>query len=635
MTTPPLSTSLSTDALAAALHDAANTQVARQGQRTAPAPTTTGGTPRMGSSANTRAGELRDMSVLNKILRGITGRSAELAESNYNLLRQRLQAGFSHIMAGYGVADMVKDVKLENNLSTQEKQDSAAVARLADLSARPMPANVKRGEFGVAPLDIMPYVDPKTKKFAATILEMNGSGYGNITTMEAGMLDKTMKAMGDVAHVLESEPNALFVVACSGREDPPAFGQSKKIHEKLMIANAIDTAIRQHHLEGQLAEAMTENGGASPGAPSGGARIIGLDSFDADALERNDKGEVVIENSVAKEKPGRDKDGIANLNKILSEQGDWNNPKEPAIVVGYTAQLAKAIQIGDDGAPYLNGRKVNVINNDRLILNINSLNEAQGKKLDTDQFIASNASYLPAASKGHAYAFANQYNKQPEVAAEFPQFSRPIVNEQAHSVEEIHTKVLDLLKEGKRAIIKPHGTGHGDGIRAFDMPELADPAKILAEIEESLAQVKGTYGDRGGLPYTISEYLTAARIDQPGHPLHTMKYELRIPVLADVTDPEQRLLKATHGAIIKIDGGSKLREGESGDFSKSFASVSAQVLATGLSADNFMKPLSDPETLKLLNLTEDDIAPLLKWATGYVAHTLENIDQAETILDKK
>lgn len=301
MTTPPLSTSLSTDALAAALHDAANTQVARQGQRTAPAPTTTGGTPRMGSSANTRAGELRDMSVLNKILRGITGRSAELAESNYNLLRQRLQAGFSHIMAGYGVADMVKDVKLENNLSTQEKQDSAAVARLADLSARPMPANVKRGEFGVAPLDIMPYVDPKTKKFAATILEMNGSGYGNITTMEAGMLDKTMKAMGDVAHVLESEPNALFVVACSGREDPPAFGQSKKIHEKLMIANAIDTAIRQHHLEGQLAEAMTENGGASPGAPSGGARIIGLDSFDADALERNDKGEVVIENSVAKE----------------------------------------------------------------------------------------------------------------------------------------------------------------------------------------------------------------------------------------------------------------------------------------------------------------------------------------------
>ena len=588
----------------------------------------------MAGTATQRATELRDVAVQSAILRNITGKDADLAEKNFDLLKNRLGDGFTKIMTGTGVANLVKDVKLENNLSTQATQDSKATERLANASALPMPANVGRGEFTVAPLDIMPYVDPKTGKFAATVLEMNGNGYGNITTMEKNMLAKAMHSMGDVAAVIEKEPNALFVVGCSGREDPPAFGQSKKIHEKLMIAQAIDKEIQKKQVPGLLAEAMSEDGGASNPKPIG-AKIIGLDSFDGDALLRDGQGKVVIKDSVAQQKEGRDKDGIADLHSTLDKIADWHNPTQPAIVVGYTAQLARAIKIDADGTPTLNGRKVSVINNDRLVLNINALNEAEGKKLDTKKFISSNISYLPAASKGHAYAFANDYNKQPEVAAKFPQFSREIINEQAGSIDEIHSKVLELLSQGKRVIIKPSGTGHGDGIRAFDLPEAATPNAIRKEIEESYAQVKGTYGERGGFPYTISEYLTAARIDKPGHPLNTMKYELRIPVLGDVTDPEQRLLKATHGAIIKIDGGSALREGENGDFSKNFASVSAQVLKTGLSADNFMKPLADPKTLDLLGLTEKDVGELLKWATGYVAHTLTNIDKAETILDKK
>ena len=637
--TPNLNTVFSSAALETALHDAANTAIVDRTRPAPAAPTATGGTPRMGGTANLRAGELRDLSAQNTILRNITGRDTALAEKNFELLKIRLGDGFTKILSSPGVAAMVKDVKLENNLLTQSKQDSDAVKRLADASAVPMPANIKPGEFTVAPLDIMATKPAEIRRFAATLLEFNGVGYGNSTTLEKNTLDTVLRATGDVASILAKEPNALFVIGCSGREDPPAFGQSKKIHEKLMIARAMDRTIRDHQrqdlLPDLLAEAMTEDGGTSNPNPVGGARIIGLDSFDANALQRDSEGKVVIENSEAKEKPGHDKDGIASLNKTLDDLGDWHNPRQPAIVVGYTAQLAKAITLGDDGTPYLNGRKVNLINNDRLVLNINSLNASQGRKLDTGKFTSSNISYLPAASKGHAYAFANQYNQRPEIAAQFPQFSREIINEQANSIEEIHEKVLDLLKQGKRVIIKPHGTGHGDGIRAFDIPELNDPAQVLAEIKESLAQVKGTYGDRGGLPYTISEYLTAARINQPGHPLHGMKYELRIPVYADVTDPDNRMLKATHGAIIKIDGGSALKEGESGDFSKSFASVSSQVLATGLSADNFMKPLSDPETMKLLGVTEEDILELLKWATGYVAHTLANIDQAETILDKK
>lgn len=202
---------------------------------------------------------------------------------------------------------------------------------------------------------------------------------------------------------------------------------------------------------------------------------------------------------------------------------------------------------------------------------------------------------MPAASKSDAYAFANEYNARPDIAGKFPQCARPIINQQAHSIEELHEKVMALLEQGIRVIIKPRGTGHCDGVRAFDIPERADPERVLEEIRGSLNEVEGKYADRGGLPYTVSEYLSARRIDQPGHPMHTMKYELRLPVLADTTDPKNRLLKAIHGAVIKIDASSQLKEGEDGNFSKKFAGVSAQVLDTGLPAEHFMLPLSNPK----------------------------------------
>ena len=591
------------------------------------------GTPPEAGTGRARAQELRDMGKHRNVLNAMAGKDSSLAQANYDLLNARLGSGFLHIMNGTGVVDLVKDVKLENHRQIQNRQDPEATARLARLATAPMPANIGRGEFGVCPLDVMLYDSPESK-FGSTILEMNGSGYGDITTMEPNMLEMAMKAMGDVAHVLDETPNALFVIACSGREDPPAFPQSKKIHEKLMIAQAMNEAIKMRQVPGLLQEAMTKDGGASNPKPIG-AQIVGLDSFDADALERDSTGQAIVERGIAKEKSGRDKDGIANLHKTLDDLGDWHAPKQPTIIVGYTGQLAQAIKIGADGAPYLNGRKVNVINNDRLIQNIEALGEKHGKKLDLGTFLASNVSYVPAASKSDAYAFANEYNARPEIAAKFPHCSRPIVNQTAHSIEELHEKVLALLEQGIRVIIKPRGTGHCDGVRAFDIPELADPAKILEEIRESLHEVDGKYAERGGLPYTVSEYLSARRINKPGHPMHTMKYELRLPVLADVTDPEKRFLKATHGGVIKIDASSKLKEGESGNFSKRFAGVSAQVLETGLPAEHFMLPLSDPETLELLDLTEEDVQPLLQWAVGYVEHVLTNIDRVGAVQDAR
>lgn len=585
-----------------------------------PIPTETGGSPRVAGSSSRAAG-LREVanSVVASILENITGKDEGLAKKNLSLLQKRLGEGFVKMMTSPGIAEMVRDVKLEQNFDTQKGQNAELAKYFGDASAVPMPANIKPTEFVVAPLDIMPFKIPGSNEFHATLLELNGTGYGNITTMEPNTLDSVMNSFGNVSHILKDEPTALFLVACSGREDPPAFGQSKKIHEKLMIANAMQTTI---------ANAQQEEFAAT-GAEVRGVQVLGIDSFDFDALVLKD-GKPVVENSKALEKPGCDKDGVANMHNTLN-QHNWNNPTQPTVLVGYTAQLAKAIEI-KDGTPFLNGRKVSFIGNDRLVLNINALNESSGKKLDTRNFTSNNISYVPAASKGHAYAFTNQFNKAD--GANYPGFSREIVNEQASTLEEIEEKVLSMLDQGKRVIIKPSGTGHGDGIRAFDIPEKATPDSIRREIKESYDSVKGTYGDRGGFPYTISEYLTADRVSKEDSRLKSMKYEFRVAVYSDYSDKEKGPQLKAVPAIIKIDGGSKLAEGQSGDFSKSFASVSAQVLATGLPASEFMKPLCSEDTLDLVGVSVAEMTDLCKWSTRLVSHILANVDQSDTLLNK-
>lgn len=544
-----------------------------------------------------------------------------LTEKNIDILKKRLNENFVEIMNSPGVAEMVKGIKLESNFDTQAGQDPALAKRFADASAIPLPKNIKPGEFIVAPLDIMPYRTPGSNQLEATLLEFNGTGYGNITTMEPNMLKTVMHSFGNIESILKEDPNAVFVIAGSGREDPPKFGASKKIHEKLMIGSAMISSIH----------AFQEQNAAKVGAPKTGVKFkfIGLDAFDESALALDERGQVIMENSKAVEKEGMDKDGIAEINNMLDREG-WGDAKQPVVIAGYTSQLARAIQI-HDGAPYLNGRKVNLISNDRLVMNINALNKSSGVQLNTDTFTSSNKSFLVAASKGHAYAFTNEFNKAS--GTEFPGFNREIINHQANTKEEVFRQVIQMLTEGKRAIIKPSGTGHGDGIVPFDLDEVTDHAAIKTQIERSYDLVKGTYGDRGGFPYTTSEYLTAGRINKPGSNVHTMKYEFRVAVFADYSDKEAGPQLKAHPSIIKIDGGSALAEGESGDFSKHLASVSAQVLTTGQPASDFMKPLSSPEVLDLLGISEAEITGLCKYATRLVAHALENVDRAETIMD--
>ncbi len=507
--------------------------------------------------------------------------------------------------------------KLENNTDFAGRQDINILNRIATASAIDLPKNIKPGEFVVAPLDIMPHEIPGGKK-GAMLLELNGTGYGNITTLHPETLKSINNSFAMIADSLKDVPNALVLVPCSGREDPPNFAASKKIHEKIMIGSSISERFKAlGH------EKVTE---------------IGIDSFQkksSNTLKNLRQGLKTDVKAGLEAVRHFDQDGIRAMRKKLRKAG-WNaKDAGPTVVVGYTAQLAKAIKIGENGEPMMFGRRVHAIVNDRASLNVDALHARKGKKLDPNTFIACNRSYVPAADKGTAYAYMNEFNST-AAAKMTPEYAREIVNKQANSLAEIEEKVLEMLKEGRHAIIKPSGTGHGDGIVPifaheweghpdFKPADAGGYPAISEQIKKSYDSVKATYGDRGGFPYTVGEYVIADRIKSDNPAFDTMKYEYRVAVYADYSNPEKPQLKAAP-AIIKIDAGSQLQEGQDGKFSKQLASVSTQVLQTGRPASDFMKPLANAETMEMIDFPEEEMTKLCQWATKAVGYILENVD---------
>jgi len=520
------------------------------------------------------------------------------------VIAKRRQAILIHIddtMAAGG--SEFNGVKMEDNRPIQDRQDSAMIRRITAASAWPLPKNIKKGEFVVVPRDEMP-CEFSDGVEGSTMLEFNGSGYGNFTTMEKESMADMLIGYSMIGERLLDpsddmyDPNGLIIITNSGREDPPKFAHSKKTHEKDLIKNAVVQPFREAGIK---------------------AQGLFVDAFDENA-----------ENRV----------NMDQMRETLQAAG-WDNPTGPTIINGYTAQMAQAIE-SRNGVPYLFGRRVRAFLNDRGILNVDALNKKNGEKLDPDTFIACNRTYVPAADKGVAYAYHNDFSRT-EAAKEFPEFTRPTLNIQCHTPDEYEQESYKLLDQGKHIIGKPSGTGHGDGIlpmftfeRQHELGEEV-PEELLAkiggwgsireQIEKSLKKVKDTYGDRGGFPITLSEFVFASRINKPGDPgFHTAKYEFRIAMYVDWKDPDEPMIVA-YPSIIKIDAGSILKEGEDGRFSKELASVSTQVLKTGRPASDFMQPVCNAETMAMIGKDEAYFMRMCQAATRMAALTLANVDK--------
>ncbi len=292
---------------------------------------------------------------------------------------------------------------------------------------------------------------------------------------------------------------------------------------------------------------------------------------------------------------------ILALDALVANRG-WRRSLRPTVILGYTRDLvdyADAVR----GAPRLFGRRVAAIVNDRFLYNL----EASRGVLDADSFLPANRCYKAGADKATAYRHVNSFARDRSDKA-----CEPVKFDVCYNVDQLIQTVVTRLRLDEQVVVKPSGTGHGDGIEFF----FGDEATSVVEerIGRSLSVVRERYGEGAGFPYTVTEYLNAEVIRAPGHALRGCKYELRIVVYR-----RGSMLRAVP-SIAKV--APEVWDPSNPSRGSLINNVSASIRGGKTSGRDHVLPLCMRETLDALDLDEDVLGGLCRWATGYVAHVL-------------
>ena len=278
----------------------------------------------------------------------------------------------------------------------------------------------------------------------------------------------------------------------------------------------------------------------------------------------------------------------------------------PSVVLGYSRELVAHTDVVG-GIPRLFGRPAASIVNDRFLWNLTAAHGA----LDADAFLPANRCYEAGADKAAAYRHVNSYAARHRLDGKASTVRFDVCRDAGTLIETVHAR----LGKGEQVVIKPSGTGHGDGIEFFFGSETEEV--IRERVYRSMGLVGERYGQGAGLPYTVAEYLDADVVRAPGHALHGCKFELRVvvyrhgtvlravPSIAKVAPEIWDPVHPTRAALIN--------------------NISASVRGGKTSGADHVLPLCAPETLRTLDLDVEALTQLCGWATGYVAHVLAQL----------
>lgn len=282
----------------------------------------------------------------------------------------------------------------------------------------------------------------------------------------------------------------------------------------------------------------------------------------------------------------------------------------PAIVLGYMKDFLDHLTLADDGRLFLLGRPVHAAINDRFCLNVL---HRFGHQVDLAQWWTMNRGFLAGADKGVAYRLFNDFQ------ARTPQscFAERVHFARAEDRDELIDTVLAWVRRGRKAVIKPQGTGLGHGIRFFlSSAERTDD--IIARIDESVRETEAYYHLKGGaFPYTICEYLDTCTI-QKEHPLRGHKFEIRIAVYRD-GDTLKAFPSITKIASERYDPACPAQMAL-------INNITASAQSKRTAGTEFMLPLSRRDTLDLLDLTVADIEHVCTASTRFVRFLLDSVE---------
>jgi len=283
-------------------------------------------------------------------------------------------------------------------------------------------------------------------------------------------------------------------------------------------------------------------------------------------------------------------------------------------VLGHFRELAEATTCDADGRLRFLGAPVSATINDRFCLN---LAKRYDHRIDLERWFTANRCFVAGADKGAAYDLSNRFLAEAPATA-FPSVDRAIPFDWARSADELFDTVRRWLRQGRRPVIKPQATGLGHGIEFFLDPNEPE-ASIRERIDRSIAFVDDHYDfQKGGLPYTVCEYLDTACVPDPTHDLYGHKFELRVVVYRD--GPWLRPFPS----IAKVS--CERFDAASPDRSMLINNVTASAGRSRRPGCEFALPLSNEKTLASLEIETETLDELCRFCTAYVGSVLQSLE---------
>jgi hypothetical protein len=300
---------------------------------------------------------------------------------------------------------------------------------------------------------------------------------------------------------------------------------------------------------------------------------------------------------------------VFSATQVLQDPQSFQTHR-PAIVLGYIKDFVDHLELEADGSLTLAGRKVHAGVNDRFCLNVI---QKFGTGVDLNQFWTVNRGFLAGADKGIAYGLLGEFLAQRSLQY----FPRQVNYARVPDRDGLIATVLDWVRQGRKTVIKPQGTGLGHGIEFFlDRDENTEA--IIARIDGSLKLTEEFYRMKGGaLPYTVCEYIDTCTVPQVGHPLWEHKYEVRVIVYRDGMN-----LKA-FPSITKI--ASEVYDARHPSHLSLINNITASAEATKSQGVEFMLPLCNRETMNLLGITQEQMTELCTFATSFMRFVLDKV----------
>lgn len=434
-------------------------------------------------------------------------------------------------------------------------QDQELWAEVDELSALPL-APQHRERFVVAPLDLLPLAGGREFQ----LIELNGTGIGGLTNMPASCVAAVLAGLSEfaaaVARVATAAP--VVLVGLSDRQWHDVPRANPLAYEKVLYADALARGFNNFNFN------------------FGGGRAE-----------------------------------VRTLEAVVAEPG-WR-PEGATVVLGYNREFLRHVSVRE-GQLLLCGVPVSGVVNDRLFSNIG---QQVGGGVDTSRVLVANGCHVAGTDKGEATEILN--GLLAGCGAEFPSLRRGYAFAWARDLEGLITGVEEWRGRGVGVIIKPCGTGGGDGIEFFlDREESAE--SVARRVRASVDRTRQAYGT-GVFPYTLCEYLDGATWPAAGHRFFGHKYELRVVVYRD----GERL--RAFPSIIKF---SCERYDPSGLRRTMLVNnVTSGAAYSGGPGRRFILPLCNRETLATLGLPVARLVDLCRFGTRYVHAVLDRLDLRE------